>query len=678
MFYAGRRNSWVERGPDGRLREARHLPPEEEVHLPRRGEKRYGNDEVVIEVPDASSPSPVFETQEVRLLRRNLPSFGEIERLLDLYVATGEGRGAYTKAVKTVQQEHRRRYVAQYYGASSDDGEYDDFINYGGPGPGGGGPPGSTYFRRGPYYYDREGNFSERDESRRKPTDSVYLTRTPRTRRTEGLSDDGDNSDDSPPARPQAPRPSGGGPSSGPRGSYVINRENSRNVESPVLNIDRTTRARSMPRSEVMHGDNTAVTPPGPRQVVVHQEVQETVEEDEQIRRPERMAERYRSTRRRMQPTVQEVSDEDDRVSLRSLPSEEDDLRLSTNREPALELARGPRARSRRMQTLGQPIWGLQSTQRRSMRGGDLPEYNLEEMSGRQQLRRSLHLRGGGPVAAPPTKTAAVGGGVVDDFSIASKTIALYFFSVKKGRIISSRKKELYRTFRELHPTEHSSDVAQSSDVWLVDRLKEHYWTICRRGRRSIWDLTSMRTIGFAVFIRFERTVKRGHDPGNYFVTARAPAISAEGQEAVSHFVYMMRYPLQKSKMMLFLLDRMAGSTKRGNDHNTFYAVEIKETFDTSKIYFLLAVLILVSTAAGVVYSVLKSDPGTGLSIASYILTCLSLILAVVVAGEWLGLRKPDAFSFAYDWVENRVVGKDDLDRIAGGRLRTYQVPYLR
>lgn len=71
----------------------------------------------------------------------------------------------------------------------------------------------------------------------------------------------------------------------------------------------------------------------------------------------------------------------------------------------------------------------------------------------------------------------------------------------------------------------------------------------------------------------------------------------------------------------------------------------------------------------------LKSDPGTGLSIASYILTCLSLILAVVVAGEWLGLRKPDAFSFAYDWVENRVVGKDDLDRIAGGRLSTYQVP---
>ena len=80
---------------------------------------------------------------------------------------------------------------------------------------------------------------------------------------------------------------------------------------------------------------------------------------------------------------------------------------------------------------------------------------------------------------------------------------------------------------------------------------------------------------------QFERTVKKSQDPGNYFVTALAPAISAEGQEAVSHFVYMMNNPLQRSKMMLFLLDRLAGSTKWRNDHNAFYAVEIKETFDT-------------------------------------------------------------------------------------------------
>lgn len=64
-------------------------------------------------------------------------------------------------------------------------------------------------------------------------------------------------------------------------------------------------------------------------------------------------------------------------------------------------------------------------------------------------------------------------------------------------------------------------------------------------------------------------------------MTGRVPAISAEGQEAVSHFVYMMKHPLQNSKMMLFLLDKLAASTKAGNDHKCFYVVEIKETFDT-------------------------------------------------------------------------------------------------
>ncbi len=86
------------------------------------------------------------------------------------------------------------------------------------------------------------------------------------------------------------------------------------------------------------------------------------------------------------------------------------------------------------------------------------------------------------------------------------------------------------------------------------------------------------------------------------------------------------------------------------------------------KIYILRTLLILISTGAGVIYAVVKSDPGTGLSISSYILTFLSLILAVVVAGEWLGLTKPDSFSFAYDWVENRVVSKEDFGRLTGGR----------
>jgi len=81
------------------------------------------------------------------------------------------------------------------------------------------------------------------------------------------------------------------------------------------------------------------------------------------------------------------------------------------------------------------------------------------------------------------------------------------------------------------------------------------------------------------------------------------------------------------------------------------------------KIYFLLILLIAISTTGGVIYAVVQDDVGTGLSIATYVLTCLSLILALLAIGEWLGLTKPDSFAFAYDLETNQVIGSTYLDR---------------
>lgn len=69
-----------------------------------------------------------------------------------------------------------------------------------------------------------------------------------------------------------------------------------------------------------------------------------------------------------------------------------------------------------------------------------------------------------------------------------------------------------------------------------------------------------------------------------------------------------------------------------------------------------MVLIILVSAAGGVVYAVVKHDAPTGISISSYVLTALALIVAVVGAGEWLGLTKPDSFSFVYDVDENQVL----------------------
>jgi hypothetical protein len=67
-----------------------------------------------------------------------------------------------------------------------------------------------------------------------------------------------------------------------------------------------------------------------------------------------------------------------------------------------------------------------------------------------------------------------------------------------------------------------------------------------------------------------------------------------------------------------------------------------------------------------VVYAVVKADTSAGLTISSYVLACLSLILAVVAAGQWLGLTKPDSFSFAYDVEKNQVLSAPYASKVFG------------
>lgn len=168
----------------------------------------------------------------------------------------------------------------------------------------------------------------------------------------------------------------------------------------------------------------------------------------------------------------------------------------------------------------------------------------------------------------------------------------LYFYCANKGRIISSGKCENYTTFQELiDPPRGIIDRAQLSDAWFVEKLQLHYYLLNRQQQSFLWDLVSMKTIGFASFIRvcilsphpglasdtigkFERTVPRDQDPTGYIVTAKIPAIVAESQ-AESQFQYSLKHPLKTSKMMLYNLDCLAGTTNPRRPG--FYVVEIKE-----------------------------------------------------------------------------------------------------
>jgi len=79
--------------------------------------------------------------------------------------------------------------------------------------------------------------------------------------------------------------------------------------------------------------------------------------------------------------------------------------------------------------------------------------------------------------------------------------ISLVFYCTQRGKIISSLQHEAYTTFQEIRGAP-ITDRDQLSDLWLVRKLYEHYRLINRRQQSAIWDLLSLRTIGFATFIR--------------------------------------------------------------------------------------------------------------------------------------------------------------------------------
>jgi hypothetical protein len=75
---------------------------------------------------------------------------------------------------------------------------------------------------------------------------------------------------------------------------------------------------------------------------------------------------------------------------------------------------------------------------------------------------------------------------------------SLFFFCVSRGEVISSKKCEPYTTFKQIRSPKHE----QSSDQWLVDKLRSHYDAINQPQQNFPRDLISMKTIGFATFIR--------------------------------------------------------------------------------------------------------------------------------------------------------------------------------
>jgi ABC-type uncharacterized transport system permease subunit len=92
-------------------------------------------------------------------------------------------------------------------------------------------------------------------------------------------------------------------------------------------------------------------------------------------------------------------------------------------------------------------------------------------------------------------------------------------------------------------------------------------------------------------------------------------------------------------------------------------------TRSISVIYVGMSISILLSCAGGLIFSFLRRDFGGGFSIASYVITCFSLAIALLAASDFLGMETPDSFAannIYKDFINIEVEDRDFTSRNAG------------
>ncbi|OCL01650.1 hypothetical protein AOQ84DRAFT_213759 [Glonium stellatum] len=158
-----------------------------------------------------------------------------------------------------------------------------------------------------------------------------------------------------------------------------------------------------------------------------------------------------------------------------------------------------------------------------------------------------------------------------------------------------------------------------------------HLWE-CTNSRLDIWELTNSAEI------------------------VRCPRSSLTEKPITSHFRYLMRHP-PEDRRCTHMLDNMLETGYR-HRRDFVVVVEIIEGLNTI-------------TIIGVVYSVIARDVGGGFGIASFAVTALAFAVAVIAAGEWLGLESLDSFTETDMWRGERLEGRVLRDEKVIGRDRS-------
>ena len=436
---------FLERRPDGKLQWVRERPRREHrssgewVRESRRPRSYAVADDDVIAI------APVRVLQENRL-QQNLPAFSDVERLLGLYVATGEGRGAYLAAKKEEEREwghegrhgdraeairRRPRHSSRPYGpppfssGSSDDNSDDEDDGLGGRPPHR--PPGGRPTGGPPEVYIVRPDARHRPAVRRDNRVWIPLQVIENGERRFLRAEEYD------PNRQEEYRPYYPGPAylndrprpiRRPGLSHVVPEHNAEPVVPPPPAVPAGPAAHH-PEVIIVQGPQGRQHHVDPRMEAHGLRPPPAYPEALHIRQDHR-SRRYQEAHRPPRPTAEDALEDEDDVDFASLPSEEDDFRTQPpSRHQSREIRNRSVQMDRNHSVRMNRIRGAKTDRTRHViiRGGDGNNHNFDEDSD-DDVQQHVRMRGGG-AEKPLSKTSSVLAGVVQkgDYSTLSKPI---------------------------------------------------------------------------------------------------------------------------------------------------------------------------------------------------------------------------------------------------------------
>ena len=206
-------------------------------------------------------------------------------------------------------------------------------------------------------------------------------------------------------------------------------------------------------------------------------------------------------------------------------------------------------------------------------------------------------------------------------------------------RLIVTRKGRRYQSEAFDFAGGHATGLEGDDDYYLAERIKRRYAQLKSSQIGLVQKIIAYRTIAYVYILQYRCTLVDNRS--RWQVTARLPITSKDDDEGRANFMYLLR-----NKDALEDRYTWADTLENCATVGAVIDLEVVETFDSIKIYWGLLFAILLSLGAALAYGfTMDNDFSTGFSIASWMITAFGFFAAVVAAGEYFGLERPNSFA---------------------------------